>query len=129
VITASILISLVFGVGLLTLFDIPFNYFNVIVVPILFGMGIDNSIHIIYRLRRTHDSLPKMMHHISQAVMASSITNMLGFAVLIGAEFRGLQSLGLLATWGMVAVILTSLVFLPAFLSAFYKVVDPETDK
>ncbi|MBN8216969.1 MAG: MMPL family transporter [Spirochaetes bacterium] len=122
VIMGAITVSMLVGAALATALQLPFNYLNVIVLPILFGMGVDNSIHIIYRLRRTRDSLPRMMHHISQAVLASSVTNMLGFSVLIWANFRGLMSIGLLATYGMVAVILVSLVFLPAFLPLFYKV-------
>lgn len=56
-----------------------------------------------------------MMHHISQAVLASSITDMSSFSVLIWANFRGLMSIGLLATYGMAAVIVVSS-FLRAFL-------------
>lgn len=126
VIMITISVSMVIGGALATALRLPYNYLNVIVLPILFGMGVDNSIHIVYRLRRTQDSLPRMMHHISQAVLASSVTNMLGFSVLIWAKFRGLQSIGLMATYGMVAVIVVSLVFLPAFLPIFYKVKDTE---
>ncbi len=121
IIMTTICVSLFLGIILMTAFGLPFNYLNVIVIPILFGMGIDNAIHIIYRLRRTTDPLPKLMHHISQAVLASSITNILGFATLILAQFQGLRSIGFLATYGMLSVIITSLVFLPAFLPLFYR--------
>jgi hypothetical protein len=49
-------------------------------------------------------------------VILNTLTTMVGFAVLMIADHRGLQSLGRVLTIGMSCCLVSSLIILPAFL-------------
>ena len=102
--------------GMMGLLDIPLNAANMISLPLMLGMGVDNGINIVfdYRLRR---GKYRMSPSTAVAVILNTLTTMVGFAVLMIAEHRGLQSLGRVLTIGMSCCLVSSLVVLPAFLA------------
>lgn len=103
--------------GLMVVFGLKFNFYNMITIPMMIGMGEDNSVHLIHRheeLKRS--SVMKALFTSGSAAMMASLTTMLGYAGLIFAHHPGLRSIGILAVIGMGTCMLSSLVFLPAFL-------------
>jgi hopanoid biosynthesis associated RND transporter like protein HpnN len=102
--------------GLMGALDIPLNAANMIALALMLGMGMDNGVHII------HDYLSqrgqyRMSPATSVAVMLNTLTTMVGYAVLIIADHRGLQSLGRVLTIGMTCCLFSSLVILPPLLA------------
>jgi len=81
----------------------------------MLGMGVDNGINIIYDFRR-QASRYRMSPSTAVAVILNTLTTMVGFAVLMIADHRGLQSLGRVLTIGMSCCLVSSLIILPAFL-------------
>jgi hypothetical protein len=101
--------------GLMGLLNVPLNPANMIALPLMLGMGVDNGVHIMHDFR-SQRGLYRMSHSTSVAVVLNTVTTMVGFAVLMIAEHRGLQSLGRVLTLGMAFCLLSSLVILPAIL-------------
>ena len=107
--------------GLLTaainvLLDNPFNFANIIVMPLLMGMGVDSGIHIIHRLQ----SGLKQDEHLLQTstakgVFFSSMTTLCSFASLAFTAHRGIASMGLLLSVGITLTLICTLIVLPAF--------------
>ena len=102
--------------GLMGLLDIPLNAANMIALALMLGMGMDNGVHII------HDYLSqrgpyRMSPATGVAVVLNTLTTMVGYAVLIIADHRGLQSLGRILTLGMTCCLFTSFLLLPALLA------------
>jgi uncharacterized protein len=102
--------------GIMGFLNIPFNAANMISLPLMLGMGVDNGINIVYDFRRQTERY-RMSPSTAVAVVLNTLTTMVGFAVLMLAEHRGLQSLGRVLTIGMSCSLVSSLVFLPAFLA------------
>ena len=103
--------------GLMVIFGLKFNFYNMITIPMMIGMGEDNSVHLIHRneeLKRT--SVMKALFTSGSAALMASLTTMLGYAGLVFAHHPGLRSIGILAVIGMGTCMVSSLVFLPAFL-------------
>ena len=102
--------------GIMGILDIPLNAANMISLPLMLGMGVDNGINIVYdyRLRRGRY---RMSSSTAVAVILNTLTTMVGFAVLMLADHRGLQSLGRVLTIGMSCCLVSSLILLPAYLS------------
>ena len=48
---APILAAAVVTAGLTVLIDMPLNYANIIALPLLVGIGVDNGIHVVHRMR------------------------------------------------------------------------------
>jgi uncharacterized protein len=101
--------------GIMGLLDIPLNAANMISLPLMLGMGVDNGINIIYDYRRQLGRY-RMSPSTAVAVILNTLTTMVGFAVLMIADHRGLQSLGRVLTIGMSCCLVSSLIILPAFL-------------
>jgi predicted RND superfamily exporter protein len=101
--------------GLMGILDIPLNSANMIGLSLMLGMGMENGVLI------TQDYLGqrgryRMGASTSVAVVLNTITTMVGFAVLIIADHRGLQSLGRVLTIGMTCCWFSSLIILPTLL-------------
>jgi uncharacterized protein len=102
--------------GIMGFLNIPFNAANMISLPLMLGMGVDNGINIVYDFRRQTDKY-RMSPSTAVAVILNTLTTMVGFAVLMIADHRGLQSLGRVLTIGMSCCLVSSLIILPAFLA------------
>jgi predicted RND superfamily exporter protein len=95
--------------GLMGLLDIPLNPANMIVLPLILGIGVDNGVHII------HDYLQgptpyRMNASTGAAIVINTLQNIVGFGGLMIATHRGLHSLGRVLTLGMACCLLSALV-------------------
>jgi len=111
-----LLIGAVWIAGLMELFRLKFNLANLIIIPLIIAPGVENGLLIIHRFREEGEAaiLPKS---IGKGVMLSSLTTMIGFGSLLIAHHRGAYSIGLLVTLGVGAVLVVSVVVLPALLT------------
>ncbi len=119
--TAIVMTSIVLGVfwllGVIYIFGIKLNFYNMIIIPAVMGMSIDNSIHIYHRYEEMgRGSLAKVLGSTGVASMLASLTNASGFLGLLFCVHKGLYSIGLLAVIGVGTCFLSTLVFLPALL-------------
>jgi predicted RND superfamily exporter protein len=105
--------------------DIPFNFANVVVLPLLLGIGVDTGIHLVHRHRDTietigHPEAPErelLTTSTAQAVLFSSLTTMASFGTMALSSHVGFSSLGKLLLAGVSYTLLANLVVLPALLS------------
>ncbi|WP_337287645.1 MMPL family transporter [Candidatus Methylomirabilis sp.] len=111
-----LLIGAIWIAGLMELFHLKFNLANLIIIPLIVAPGVENGLLIIHRFREEGEAaiLPKS---IGKGVVLSSLTTMIGFGSLLMAHHRGAYSIGLLVTLGVGAVLLVSVVVLPALLT------------
>ena len=115
------LIPLICGIiwmlGIMRLIGLKMNFVNVVVTPLILGIGIDDGIHIIHRyLEKKKEGVEDAIHHTGRAVVMTSLTTMVGFGSLIFAQYRGLATMGGLALLGVGLCLVASLTILPALL-------------
>ena len=104
--------------GILALLQVDLNPANLIVLPLVLGIGVDDGVHVIhdYRMQqREYEMSPSTMN----AIVLTSLTTMAGFGSMMIAAHRGLYSVGLVLVVGVGSCLFVSLVTLPAILSAF----------
>ena len=93
------------------------NVFNMVVIPTVVGIGIDSAIHIYHRYRNEGvENMDTTLKNTGGAVLFSSLTTFVGFASIAFAHHRGLNSIGVVASIGIVTVTVANLIFFPAFL-------------
>jgi len=102
--------------GILGLLNVPLNPANMIVLPLILGIGIDDGVHVVHDFRRRRGRY-RMSPSTASSVVITSLTTMVGFGSLMIASHRGLQSLGRVLTIGVSCCLFTSLVMLPALLA------------
>ncbi|NLF06740.1 MAG: MMPL family transporter [Pirellulaceae bacterium] len=96
-------------VGVMGLLDIPLNQANLIFLPLVLGIGIDDAIHLVNDFRRQGRRYQKADNAVIVAVVVNTLTTMVGFGALMIANHRGLQSLGRVLTISMACCLFTSL--------------------
>jgi hopanoid biosynthesis associated RND transporter like protein HpnN len=93
----------------------PFNFANVIVLPMLIGMSVDSGVHLVHR-HRTDEAEDVLGTSTARAVFYAALTTMLSFGSLAFAPHRGIASIGALLTIGVGLVLVCYVVVLPAVL-------------
>lgn len=103
-----------------TLAGLPYNFANVLVLPLIIGIGIDSGIHLAFRAVKTGDALAAVRGPTGRAVLFSALTTIASFGSLVVSDHRGTASMGALLTIGMVWVLATMLLVLPPMAAVLY---------
>jgi hopanoid biosynthesis associated RND transporter like protein HpnN len=119
--TALVLLPLALAssltVAAAVLLSIPFNFADVIVLPLLLGIGVDSGIHLVHRARVSGDVTNLLGTSTARAVGYSALTTIASFGTMGFASHLGLATLGQLLTLGVAFTLLCNLVVLPAVIS------------
>jgi hopanoid biosynthesis associated RND transporter like protein HpnN len=105
-----------FTCAVMAVIDMPFNFANVIVLPMLLGMGIDSGIHLVHRHRVKPEEVDVLATSTARAVFFSALTTILSFASLAFVPHRGMAAIGKLLTLGVGLTLVCYVVVLPAVL-------------
>jgi hopanoid biosynthesis associated RND transporter like protein HpnN len=111
-----LLIMTIFTGALTVLLDIAFNFANIIVIPLLLGLGVNSGIYIMHRLH----SMPNKEQDVlktstAKGVILGNLTTLCSFISMAFTPHLGLASMGQLLSIGLILIILISLIMLPAF--------------
>lgn len=109
--------------GAMRLFGIDFNFANLVGVPLIIGVGIDNGVHVMRRVQLEGErGIAVVIRHTGRAIVIASLTTMIGFGSLGLAAHRGMASLGIELFVGVGACLISSTVILPNLLLAVGRV-------
>ncbi len=115
----SFLISMPLGIGLMALFGVKFNIFNVALLPVFIAAGIEIPIQLMQRAGEIKSGY-KGVHDIAVSLQLSLLTTLVGFGVLIFTRAGILKSLG----WMSILMILSGwwvgLFIHPAILERYF---------
>jgi predicted RND superfamily exporter protein len=115
---APLIVGGLLTVATLSLLDIKLNLYNLIAVPIILGIGIDDGTHIIHAYRSNKKRSPSLsVIEIGPAVVLTSLTSMIGFGCLAFYSHPGMSSLGVVLFVGVFWCLICSIVLLPALLT------------
>ncbi|MFB6262694.1 MAG: RND family transporter [Bradymonadaceae bacterium] len=103
--------------GLMVWLGMKLDFFNVIIIPALIGIGVDAGIHFYRRyLERGRGSIATVLRLVGSAVTMASVTSAIGFGGLAITEHGGLQSIGQLAIIGLLTTWLSTMLVMPVVL-------------
>ncbi len=114
-----VLVPLVVGAAALNavmaLADIRYNFANIIALPLLLGIGVDNGVHVVRRVRDgAFDTAGALLRSsTSRAIVFSALTTIVSFGSLGLSAHPGTASMGWILTIGMVALVAATLLLLP----------------
>jgi predicted RND superfamily exporter protein len=104
--------------GAMYLFDVHLNFLNVVVLPNLLAIAVDNSVHLFHRYREEgRGSLGHIMRHTGYAAGVATFSNAAGYGAMLIARHEGLRSVGVLAVLGVGCTFWGTTVVFPALLS------------
>lgn len=114
---APLVLAALLTTAVSVLADIPFNFANVIALPLLFGIGIANGIQFVFRERLEHDPLLLLATSTPRAVIFSALTTMASFGSLALSTHPGTASMGMLLAIAITWTLVCTLVVLPALMA------------
>jgi predicted RND superfamily exporter protein len=97
----------------------PLNPANMIALPLIVGVGVDNGVHVVHDWRaRSGDGPYRMDPGTARGILVAGMTTVIGFGALMISDHRGLAGLGAILALGVGGSLATALVVLPRLLSA-----------
>lgn len=106
--------------GVMWLLDEKLNYINMIALPVIIGIGVDDGVHFFHRfLQEGRGGLKVAVTGVGRAMLMSSLTTMIGFGSLMLYMMRGMASMGLVLFVGVGGCLLATFTILPALARMF----------
>jgi len=111
--------------GIMYIFGMKYNYINLIAVPIILGIGIDDGVHALHRFKEAKGKLVERVfdayRYVGRSIFLTSITTMIGFGSIGFYTMKGMSSFGIVLFIGVGFCFLMTILILPAVLRLFTK--------
>ncbi len=103
--------------------DTPINFANIIALPLLLGLGVDNGIHMVEKLHHTLSEKQNIYRSsTARAMFYGALTTASSFAGLAFSPHQGIASMGLIITMGIFWIMVCTFIILPALSKLMLKV-------
>lgn len=109
----------VFTLAVAKMLGITLNMANILVVPLIFGLGVDTGIHVVHRYHASHDWRETFLSSTGRAVLLSAVTTIGAFIGMAFSEHQGAASIGTLLAIALSLLLLVTFIVLPALLVMF----------
>jgi predicted RND superfamily exporter protein len=118
-----LLMGAIWMAGAMGPLGLEFNLANLIVLPLILGIGVVNGVHVVHRYRERPGAIVDIIWgSTGKAVLLTSLTTILGCGALgVFSHHPGLSSLGYVLSLGVAACLLTSWLALPPLMQIFYR--------
>jgi hypothetical protein len=111
-----LVLSTLFTFAFMVVGGLSLNMANILVVPLIFGLGVDSGIHVVDRFRHENDTEGLFRSSTARAVIISGLTTIGTFCSLMLSPHKGAASIGLLLTVSITLMLVITLKVLPALL-------------
>ena len=117
-----LIIGVVWMIGVMEMSGLMITLLNIMAIPMIIGIGIDDGVHIVHRYQiEGKDSHKKVYASTGRAILLTSITTMLGFGSLWFATYRGLGSMGIALFIGVGTCFLATVFLIPTLIGMLKK--------
>lgn len=122
-ILAPLLVASLLTGAFTVLLKLPFNFANIIALPLMLGIGVDNGIHFVHRYySKAGNTSNLLMTSTGKAVLASTLTTICSFGNLAFSAHVGMSSMGILLALGMTLTLVSTFTLLPACIALRQKI-------
>jgi 1-acyl-sn-glycerol-3-phosphate acyltransferase len=114
-----VFLTWVITVGLMGLFGLEFNIFNIIISTFIFGLGIDYAIFMTNGLLKELKTGQKVLGTHKTSIVLSVLTTLLGIGVLVFAKHPALYTISAVSIIGIFSAMLLAFVVQPLLFTLF----------
>ncbi len=115
---APLILAGIWTLAAMVVLGIPFNFANVITLPLLLGIGVDNGIHMVHRFRQAPGQATALLStSTARAMVLSALTTLASFGNLAYSDHPGTAGMGQVLSIGLLFTLFATLAVLPAWLA------------
>ncbi len=119
---APLAMGIIQALGIMGLIGLPLNPANMIALPLILGVGVDNGVHLLHDyLAVKQEGRRVLSRAIGRGVLVKALTAMIGFGTLMISSQRGLAGLGFCLTLGIACCMVGALIVLPCLLRLLHR--------
>jgi predicted RND superfamily exporter protein len=107
--------------GIMSLLNMPFNSINIMALPVILGIAVDDGVHMVHRFIAEKGDVGRTLAGSGRSVVLTSLTTIAAFASLAFTRHRGLASFSILLVIGVTLALIISVVLLPMLLKQVEK--------
>ncbi len=111
------ILGLLLTFGILSILNISLNPANLIILPLIIGIGVDNGVHVLHDFHSRGTGRYRLSPSLVNAVAMTTSTSIVGFGSMMISAHRGLSSLGIVLSIGVASCLVLALITLPAVLT------------
>jgi predicted RND superfamily exporter protein len=126
------LLAILLVMGIMVLFDFPFDMFTMLVGSIAVGLAVDNMIHLMHNFRRyygetnnTRLAFRETFHTAGRALLVATVVLSLGFFIYMFASMNNLFHFGLLTGIAIILALVANFILAPAFVTLITRPAPP----
>jgi hypothetical protein len=108
--------GIVLSLGVLAALGLKLNFFNIVVIPSLLGMGVDSGVHYFRRWRMHGGTVAAVQDELFEPMTLANWTTAIGYGGMLFANHPGIRSIGMFAVIGAMCAWVTNLFFFPGIL-------------
>lgn len=117
-----LVVGVVWMVGAMEILGLQITLLNIMAIPMIIGIGIDDGVHIVHRYQIEGRNAHKpVFASTGRAILLTSITTMLGFGSLWFATYRGLGSMGIALFIGVGMCFFATVIVIPVLIGMLKK--------
>lgn len=110
-------LGVVMMLAVMRLANVELNFANMIVMPLIIGIGVGCGVHAVRRWRlQPLDEPPGLAGGSGRAITLTTLTTVIGFAAMMSGQHRGIWSLGFVMSVGLTAVWVATIFVVPSVL-------------
>jgi predicted RND superfamily exporter protein len=111
---------------LMTILDIPLDVTTAMITPIMLGIAMDDTIHLVHKYRKSkrvqgtaEERMNGAMHYTGSALFSTTIALVAGFLIIASSAVPSVRDFGLLCAVTVAIALITDIFYLPALLKKF----------
>lgn len=116
---APMVLSWIWILGIASVFDIQFNFVNIIIATFIFGLGDDFSIFVTDGLIQKYKTNSNSLQVYRSAIILSGLTTIIGTGALYFSKHPAIHSIAIISVVGIGCIMLVTLVIQPLFFRFF----------
>lgn len=110
----------------MSLLDIPLDVTTAMITPIMLGIAMDDTIHLVYKYRRgkkddrsAKTRMDNAMRYTGSALLSTTFALVAGFLIIASSATPSVRDFGLLCAITVAIALITDIFYLPALLKKF----------
>ncbi len=113
-----LIVGVLWMLGVMEISGLQLTLMNIMAIPMIIGIGIDDGVHVIHRYQIEGKSAHmKVFSSTGRAILLTSLTTMLCFGSLWFAVYRGLGSMGIALFIGVGTCFFATIFIIPAIMN------------